>query len=109
MIALDLKVLEGLHPRGTTLREALRKFASQRVLRGLCGGLFEGFAGSPRGPAEVCWGPRDFPSVVTISLRPWGLLDWNLNLERLTRVTQTPTSTGNRDWGGSRKGDFRNS
>ena len=36
------KVLEGHHPRGTTLREALRGHLS---LRGLCGGLSEGSAG----------------------------------------------------------------
>ena len=35
-------------PRGSS-----RKFASQRVLRGLCGGLFEGSAGSPRGSAGL--------------------------------------------------------
>ena len=31
-------------PRGSP-----RKFASQRVLKGVCGGLFEGSAGSPQG------------------------------------------------------------
>ena len=37
------KVPEGHHPRGTTLREALR---GNLPLRGLCGGLSEGSAGS---------------------------------------------------------------
>ena len=40
------KVPEGHHPRGTTLREALR---GNLPLRGLCGGLSEGSAGSLRG------------------------------------------------------------
>ena len=57
-------VPEGHHPRGTTLREALR---GNSPLRGLCGvssralrGLFQGSAGSLRGCAG---GPRDFPRV----------------------------------------------
>ena len=59
------EVSEGHHPRGTTLHEALRdKICLSRVLRGLCGGLFGGSAGSPRG---LCGGPRDFPRVVTLS------------------------------------------
>ena len=37
------KVLEGHHPRGTTLPEALR---GNLPLRALCGGLSEGSAGS---------------------------------------------------------------
>ena len=56
------KVPERHHPRGTTLREALR---GNLPLRGLCGGLSEGSAGSPRGFCGVSprfWGgPRDFP------------------------------------------------
>ena len=60
----DSTVPEGHHPRGTTLREALR---GNLPLRGLCGGLSEGFAGSLRGfcgvSAGLCGGPRDFPSV----------------------------------------------
>ena len=58
------KVPEGHHPRGTTLREALR---GNLPLRGLCGGLSEGSAGSLRGfcgvSAGFCGGPRDFPEV----------------------------------------------
>ena len=58
------KVPEGHHPRGTTLREALR---GNSPLRGLCGGLSEGSAGSLRGlcgvSAELCGGPSDFPRV----------------------------------------------
>ena len=53
-----------------------RTFASQRVLRGLYGGLFEGCAGSMR----VSAGPWNFPRVVTLSLWPWvtvgALLSW---------------------------------
>ena len=56
------KTPEGHHPRGTTLREALR---GNLPLRGLCGGLLEGSAGSLRGfcggSAGFCGGPRDFP------------------------------------------------
>ena len=60
------KVLEGHHPRGSTLREALR---GNLALRGLCGGLSEGSGGgSPRvlrglseGSAGFCGGPRGFP------------------------------------------------
>ena len=44
--AMASQVPEGHHPRGTTLREALR---GHLPLRGLCGGLSEGSAGvSPR-------------------------------------------------------------
>ena len=67
-----LKVPEGHHPRGTTLREALRKNVP---LRGLCGGPSEGSAGSLRWfcgvSAGLCGGPRDFPrvpGVVTLCL-----------------------------------------
>ena len=63
--ALSFKVPEGHHPRGTTLREALR---GNFPLRGLCGGLSEGSAGSLRGfcgvSAGFCGGPRDFPRVL---------------------------------------------
>ena len=66
------KVPEGHHPRGTTLREALR---GNLPLRGLCGGLSEGSAGALRGLSEssagLCGGPRDFPrfsGVVTLCL-----------------------------------------
>ena len=42
----SLAVPEGHHPRGTTLHGALRGTLPLRgVLRGLCGGLFEGSAG----------------------------------------------------------------
>ena len=58
------KFQEGHHPRGTALREALR---GNLPLRGLCGGLSEGSAGSLRGfcgvSAGLCGGPRDFPRV----------------------------------------------
>ena len=58
------KVPEGQHPRGTTLREALR---GNSTLRGLCGGLSEGSAVVPprvlRGSAGLCGGPRDFPRI----------------------------------------------
>ena len=61
---IAFKVPEGHHPRGTTLREALR---GNLPLRGLCGGLSEGSAGSLRGfcgvSAGFCGGPRDFPRV----------------------------------------------
>ena len=56
-----LKFTEGHHPRGTTLREALR---GNLPLRGLCGGLSEGSARSLRGfcgvSAGFCRGPRIF-------------------------------------------------
>ena len=59
------KVPEGHRPRGTTLREALR---GNLPLRGLCGGLSEGSAGSLRGfcgvSAGFCGVPRDFPRVL---------------------------------------------
>ena len=62
--SVSFKVLEGHHPRGTILREALR---GNLPLRGLCGGLSEGSAGSLRGfcgvSAGFCGGPRDFPRV----------------------------------------------
>ena len=54
-VVKSVKVPEGHHPRGTTLREALR---GNLPLRGLCGGLSEGSAGSLWG---FCGGPRDFP------------------------------------------------
>ena len=58
------KVPEGHHPRGTTLREALR---GNLPLKGLCGGLWEGSAGSLRGFCGVsvgfCGGTRDLPRV----------------------------------------------
>ena len=70
------KVPEGHHPRGTTLREALR---GNLPLRGLCRGLSKGSAGSLRGfcgvSAGLCRVPRDFPRVsggVTLSLWPFG-------------------------------------
>ena len=47
------KVPEGHHPGGTTLREALR---GNLPLRGLCGGLSEGSAGSLRGFCGVSAG-----------------------------------------------------
>ena len=69
---MNSKVPEGHHPRGTTLREALR---GNLPLRGLRGGLSEGSAGSLRGFCGVsvgfCGGPRDFPrvpGVVTLCL-----------------------------------------
>ena len=52
------KVPEGDHPRGTTLREALR---GNLPLRGLCGGLSEGSAG-------VHGIFRGFSGVVTLCL-----------------------------------------
>ena len=59
------KVPEGHQPRGTTLREALR---GNLPLRGLCGGLSEGSAGSLRGlrrvsPRAPQGLSRDFPRV----------------------------------------------
>ena len=60
----DSQVPEGHHPRGTTLREALR---GNLPLRGFCGGLSEGSAGVLWGLSEgsegLCGGPRDFPRV----------------------------------------------
>ena len=53
------KVPEGHHPRGTTLREALR---GNLPLRGLCGGLLRGLCEVSCGiSAGFCGGPRDFP------------------------------------------------
>ena len=53
-------------PRGSP-----RKFASQRVFRGLCGGLFEGSAGSLRGSVGGLRGSAGFsegsdPILVTL-------------------------------------------
>ena len=70
---VSFKVPEGHHPRGTTLREALR---GNLPLRGLCGGLSEGFAGvsprvlrgSLRGSAGVRGIFRGFRGVVTLCL-----------------------------------------
>ena len=63
------KVPEGQHPRGATLREALR---GNLPLRGLCGGFSEGSAGvSPRalwGSAGVRGIFRGFSGVVTLCL-----------------------------------------
>ena len=60
--AFSFKVPGGHHPRGTTLREAL---LGNLPLRGLCGGLSEGSAGSLQGfcgvSAGFCGGPRNFP------------------------------------------------
>ena len=74
------KVLEGHHPRGTTLREALR---GNLPLRGLCGGLSEvlrgslrGFCGGPRGSTRVFRGSD--PMLVTL---PPELLERALNLD----------------------------
>ena len=63
-----LKVPEGHHPRGTTLREAPR---GNFPLRGLCGGLSEGSAEGSAGSLRGSAGPRDFPrvfGVVTLCL-----------------------------------------
>ena len=58
------KVPEGHHPRGTTVREALR---GNLPLRRFCGGLSEGSVGALRGLSEgsegLCGGPRDFSRV----------------------------------------------
>ena len=66
---LNFQVPEGHHPRGTTLREALR---GNLLLRGLCGGLSEGSAGSLLGFCGVSAGVRGifrgFSGVVTLCL-----------------------------------------
>ena len=58
------KVPEGHHPRGPTLREALR---GNLPLKGLCGGLSEGSARVSlrvlRGSVGFRRGPRDSPRV----------------------------------------------
>ena len=59
------EVPEGHHRRGTTLCEALR---GNLPLRGLCGGLSEGSAGSLRGSAGVRGIFRGFSGVVTLCL-----------------------------------------
>ena len=82
------RVPEGHHPRCTTLREALR---GNLPLRGLCGGLSEGSAGSLRGFCGVSAGFRGIfrgfrgsdPMLVTLGNcwiiflqqqgRPWNL------------------------------------
>ena len=73
---LNSEVPEGHHPRGTTLREALR---GNLPLRGLCGGLSEGSAGSLRGfcgvSAGFCGGPRDFPAFPGVVTLPRGPKD----------------------------------
>ena len=63
-IERPLKVPEGHHPRGTTLREALR---GNLPLTGSAGSL-RGSAGVSlrvlRGSAGFCGGPRDFPRFI---------------------------------------------
>ena len=66
------KVPEGHHPRGTTLREALR---GNLPLRGLCGvsprvlrGSLQGLCGALRGSAGVREIFRGFSGVVTLCL-----------------------------------------
>ena len=54
------KVPEGHHPRGPTFREVLR---GNLPLRGLCGGLSEGSAGSLRGFCGDLWGFAGFSEV----------------------------------------------
>ena len=60
--ALEMFKIYFIGVGGTTLREALRE---NLPLRGLCGGLSEGSAGSLRGfcgvSAGFCRGPHDFP------------------------------------------------
>ena len=74
------KVPEGHHPRCTTFHEALW---GNLPLRGLCGGLSEGSAGSfpgfcgvfpgvPRGSAGVCGISWGFSGVLTLCLWPSG-------------------------------------
>ena len=67
--------------RRVTIRGAQpeRKFASQRVLSGLCGVLFEGSGGSAR-PCGVLWGSTRFsegidPMLVTLQ-NCWSLGGW---------------------------------
>ena len=68
----NFKVPEGRHPRGTTLREALRGNLPLRGFSGVSAGVSSrGLAGSPRG---LCGGPGDFPRVVTLSLTSPGEL-----------------------------------
>ena len=65
LVVLDSKVPEGHHPRGTTLREALRGKLPLRVrgsLRGLCG------VSPLRGSAGVRGIFRGFSGVVTLCL-----------------------------------------
>ena len=94
------KVPEGHHPRGTTLREALR---GKLPLRGLHGGLSEGSAGvSPRvlrGSRGIL---RGFPGVVTLCLRPSGtvgyigMFPWNENRNKGTFACFTGMKTRTR-------------
>ena len=69
----NLKVPEGHHPRGTTLREALRgnlplREGSAGVSERAPRGLSEGSAGSLRGSAGVRGIFRGFSGVVTLCL-----------------------------------------
>ena len=70
----DSKLPEAHHPRGTTLREALR---GNLPLGGLRGGLSQrSLRGLSEGSAGLCGGPRDFsrffggsdPMLVTLGL-----------------------------------------
>ena len=64
----ESKVPECHHPRGTTLRSP-REFASQRVLRASAGASSR-FCEVSAGLCGVCWGPRNFPRVVTYPCGP---------------------------------------
>ena len=74
-VKLDVKIFfevpEGHHPRGNNPPQGSpRKLASQRVLRGLCRGLFKGSAGSPRGsggsPGSAGFSEGSDPILVTL-------------------------------------------
>ena len=68
-ILIFLKSFGGSPSEGhNTPHGSPRKFASQRVLRGLCKGLFEVSAGLCGVSAGLCGGPRGFLRVVTLSL-----------------------------------------
>ena len=74
-------VPEGHHPTGTTLRESLRgklPLESQRVLRGLCGGLSRVLRGSAglRGVLQWSTGVSEGSDPMLVTLRTC----WNFSL-----------------------------
>ena len=74
------EILEGHHPRGTTLREALR---GNLPLMGLCGGLSEGSAGSLR-------------AFCVASPRVLGSAGFSKGFSGVVTLCSTPNMTGRR-------------
>ena len=89
-INILFEVPEGRHPRGTTLREALRGICLSEGSWGPLRGSLRGFCGS------LFRGPRDFPSVVTL-LR-LHCLNWHQSIQFRTIVKQPPRRKRKQKW-----------